>query len=93
MPLPDKQELYKELRVIADTILNEIVGPVCHISGIQADIWCCDIEVWTFGDEEANEEIRAKIAEKYNLNEEQMIYIDEYTTLIEMALFIYLAQQ
>lgn len=93
MSLPLKQQLYKELRVIADTIVNEIVGPECHISGIIYDPWCCDIEVWTMGDMDSNQVIFDKIAERFNLNEEQMIYIDEFTTLIEMALFIYLADQ
>ena len=91
--LPDKQKLYQELTVIAGYIVNEIVCPACHIENCRADYWMADIEVWTMGDLDTNEEILIQIADKYELTEEQMVYIDSYTTIMQMALFIYLAQQ
>lgn len=92
MSLPPKQQLNKELTVIASAILHDIIGPTVGIEGcIKVDYWLGDFDIWTNGNEDANEEIRMKIADKYGLNENQMEYIDSYTSLMQIALFIYLA--
>lgn len=85
-----KIKLYQELRVIVNTILDEIVGPTCGISGIVADPWLCDLEVYIMEDDKLREQVMMQIQEKYKLTDDQMIYIDAYTPLLQIALLIYL---
>jgi hypothetical protein len=92
MTPPEKNKLYQELRVIVDTIVK-LVEPLCGVEGIICDPWLADIDIWTMGDEDTNIKVLEAIQEKFNLNDEQITYIDSYTTLIQMALFIYLADQ
>ncbi len=88
-----KIKLYTQLKKITNDIVDNIIGPACHIEGIIYDPWYSDISTWTMDDEDTNELILMQIADKYNLTEDQMRYIDSYTTLIQIALFIYLGQE
>jgi hypothetical protein len=85
-----KLVLYKELQKIAYEIIDEIICPVCGISGVMADLWLADIETYTMEDDQEREAILAKIEEKYQLKENELNYIDSYTPLIMIALFLYL---
>lgn len=85
-----KIQTYADLRTICQNILDKIIAPVCGIHDVCADYWLSDIETYTMGDEESRDLILTQIAETYRLTEDQMIYIDSYTTLIQIALFIYL---
>lgn len=87
-----KVELYRELRKICDIILEEIVCPVCHIGpGILADLWLADLDCYCMDDENDRQEIYKRIIERWNLDPEQFeAYVDSYTPLIQVALYIYL---
>lgn len=87
-----KVELYRELNRICYEILEEIVGPACGIGpGILADIWLADLECYCMDDDQDREKIYKGIQEKYNISDDEMdAYIDSYTPLIQIALFIYL---
>lgn len=85
-----KIKLYQELAAIATSILKEIVSPICGISDIQADLWLCDISIYTMEDPVLGDKILEQIAETYGLTEDLMIYLDAYTPLMQIALFIYL---
>jgi hypothetical protein len=87
-----KIELYRELSKIAHEILDEIVSPACGIpkGSIWADLWLADLECYCMEDDEAREKILTGIEERYNLKENELGYIDTYTPLIQIALFLYL---
>ena len=89
----EKNEVYHALSKICYEILDEIVSPVCEIpkGTIWADIWLADLECYILDDEKAREEIYKRIKEKYQISDDEMdYYIDSYTPLIQIALFIYL---
>lgn len=88
-----KVKLYMDLRTICQAILDDIVAPACGISDIGADYWLCDIETYTMGEDKVTEKIVSEIARKYGLTEDQMAYIDGYTPLMNVALFIYLTSK
>lgn len=85
-----KLEIYNELKRIAYEIIDEVICPVCGISDVMADIWLADIETYCMEDDHEREEILAKIEIKYELKENELHYIDSYTPLIMIALFLYL---
>lgn len=85
----EKIKLYKELEVIMGSIIKDIVEPITGISNVKFDPWLTDIDTWTQGDYATNELILSQIAEKYGFMEEQEIYFDSYTTMMQIALFIY----
>jgi hypothetical protein len=91
--LPPKQQLYLELRKIASSIIKEVIEPICKVEGINCDLWMADFDIWTQGDHETNELIITQIVEKYGLTEEQEVYVDSYTSLMQIALFLYLKEQ
>lgn len=79
-----------ELTRICQEILDDIITPTCEILDIKADYWLSDVETFTMDNSEARDKVFTQIAEKYRLTEDQMIYLDSFTPLIQMALFIYL---
>ena len=85
-----KDELLINLEKIAYDILNNIVAPVCGIKDIIADTWLTDIETYVFEDDVKREKILNLIEERYQLNEDELFYVDSYTTLIQIALYLYL---
>jgi hypothetical protein len=68
-------------------VLNEIIAPTCDISSVfLADPYLADINTYTMGDEQLEEEIVEAIQKKYNL--EERFYIDAYTPLALIGLII-----
>ena len=88
----NKQELRDELNTICDEIVKEIIEPVCTIKGVVADYWLADIAVYTTDDEVQNQAIYEAIQEKYKLTEDEMMIIDSFTPLMQIALYIYLGE-
>jgi len=86
----NKIEIYTELRKIAYDIIDNIICPVCGISEVVADLWLADIETYVQEDDKQREKILGMIEEKYNLKENELHYVDAYTPLIMIALFLYL---
>lgn len=86
-----KLELYKELRLIAYDILDNIISPICEIpkGTIWADLWLADIECYCMDDDQQREKILTAIEERYQLEEHELSYVDSYTPLIQIALFLY----
>ena len=85
-----KRELATQLNTICDEILKEIIEPICDIRGSVSDYWLADISTYTMDDEGLNQQILCDIQEKYRLTEHEMVDLDSFTTLMQMALFIYL---
>jgi hypothetical protein len=87
-----KMELYRELSRLAHEILDEIVSPACGIpkGSIWADLWLADLECYCMEDDVARERILTAIEERYSLKENELGYIDTYTPLIQIALFLHL---
>jgi archaellum biogenesis ATPase FlaH len=85
-----KIELYNNLRKIAYDIIDNIIAPTCGITDIQADLWLADIETYCNEDDKLREKILIEIENKYNLQENELSYIDSYTPLLMIALFLYL---
>jgi hypothetical protein len=81
-----KENLYK----ICNEILTEIIEPTCNYCGIDVDYWMADIQMFTLDDQKLDEEILHKIQVRYNLKDEELLCIDTYTTLIQIALYIYM---
>jgi hypothetical protein len=88
-----KQEIKGQLNTICDEIMKEIIEPICGISGAVADYWLADISVYTSDDEVLNQVVYEKIQEKYNLTEDEMISIDSFVPLMQIALFIFLEKE
>ena len=89
----NKKEIYHELMRISYEILDEIVSPVCGIpkGTIVADIWLADLECYIMDDSQEREKIYEEIKKKYQISDDEMdAYVDSYTPLIQIALFIYL---
>jgi len=88
----DKKELNDQLYAICDVILFEIIEPVCNLNGTTADYWLSDIATFSGDNENFNQEIYGRIQEKYDLSNDEMISIDSFTPLIQIALFIYMEE-
>lgn len=85
----NKHELRKDLITICDEILLQIIAPACGITIDTSDFWLSDISVYTNDDEELNQKIYEAIQLQYNLTTDDMNYIDSFTTIMQIALFIY----
>lgn len=53
-------------------ILDEIISPVCGISGVSADIYMADLDCYCGSDDKETELILDKIAEKYKVDREYL---------------------
>ena len=89
----EKKILKGELYTICDEILKEIIEPSCGYCGITVDYWMADIQMFTLDDEVLDEEILNKIQEKYNLSDADMLGVDTFTPMIQLALYIYLGSE
>jgi len=85
----DKKELQGLLYTICDEIIKEIVEPTCGISGATTDYWLADISVYTNDDDTLNQTIFDKLQEKYDISDDEIQGIDSFTTIIQIALYIY----
>jgi len=88
----DKKELNEKLNFICDEIMAEIIEPVCNFNISSFDYWLSDIATFTGDNENLNQEIYSKLQEKYNLTNDDLISIDSFTPLIQIALFIYMEE-
>jgi archaellum biogenesis ATPase FlaH len=86
----DKKELHGALNTICDEIIKDIIEPTCGVSGVMADYWLSDIATYSMDEEEENQKVYELIQEKYNLKDDEMIIIDSFTPLMQIALLIYL---
>lgn len=80
-----KNEMSKHVGNIGYDILDNIVGPVCGISGIFADLYLADIETYTYEDKE-QKKIFKLISKKYEVNINWGIFCNKPIALI--ALYI-----
>ena len=89
----ENKELKEALYKICDDILKDIIEPACSYCGVKVDFWQADIQMFTLDDDVLEDEIMEKIQTKYNLNDVDMLGIDTWTPLIQVALFIYLGEE
>ena len=88
----NRSELSSLIVKIGYDILDKIVSPVCGIGVGMVDLYLVDIETYTMGDEEQDQEIIEQIHEKYGVSymddEDKISHIDNYMPIALIALYI-----
>jgi hypothetical protein len=88
----DKKELHSKLITICDEILKEIIEPTCQLQDVHTDYWWSDIADYTRDTENLNQIIYSMIQEKYDLGDDEMVNIDSFTPIMQIALLILLEE-